>query len=54
MDAQPFLGIVTVSDEPLATRPSRLIRIGPRSEAANRVWGISLESAVGIRMRLCG
>ena len=36
MDTQPFLGIVIVTDEPLATPPSRLIRIGPRSDAANR------------------
>ena len=36
MDTQPFLGIVIVSDEPLATPPYRFIRIGPRSDAAIR------------------
>ena len=38
MDTQPFLGIVIVSDEPLATPPYRFVRIGPRSDAAIRDW----------------
>ena len=38
MDTQPFLGIFVVSDEPLATSPYRLVRIGPKSDAAIRVW----------------
>ena len=37
-NAQPFLGIVAVSDEPLATPPYRFVRIGPESDAAIRDW----------------